>query len=205
MIAPLSRFTAPLTFALAGMTHVVAWMLFAVVAGGCASAPAAPVGTVVESPASPIPLRAGYWVSPELRDARFTREGLGDVAFGDIMARGLAELAHSSFRWSAQFPSRDATLASPLVDVVVAPTMGALTMEPDPEGVGPKEIATVRMQWRVTDKTGRELWSNVVVTQLRDVCVVQRCRKQFAERAVREHFEAAGAMMRSLPWWERAR
>jgi hypothetical protein len=35
----------------------------------------------------------------------------------------------------------------------------------------------------------------MVVTQLREARVVQLCRKEFAERAVREHFAAAGAEM----------
>jgi hypothetical protein len=164
-----------------------------------------PLGSLVESPDAPIPLRAGYWVQPEFQDARFTGGGLEDVSFGDIMERGLAGLARSSFRGSARFDSRTAALASPSVDVVVVPTIELFTMTPDPEGLGPKQITTVRMQWRVSDKAGRVLWSNMVVTQLRETCVVPLCRKEFAERAVREHFQAAGAEMRSLPWWQRPR
>jgi hypothetical protein len=120
------------------------------------------------------------------------------------MESGLVGVARSTFHGSAQFESQAAALVSPIVDVVVVPTIGDLTMEPDPEGIGAKQITTIRMQWRVSNKAGRVLWSNLVVTQLRESCLVPRCRKQFAERAVREHFEAAGALMRSVPWWERA-
>ena len=112
-------------------------------------------------------------------------------------------LARSTFRGSAQFESQGAAVASPNVDVVVVPTIGHLTMEKDPDGLGVKQIANVQMEWRVSDKTGRVLWSNVVVTQWRDSCLTHRCRQQFAERAVKEHIEAAGAHMRSVPWWER--
>jgi hypothetical protein len=164
-----------------------------------------PLGSLVESPDAPIPLRAGYWAQPEFQDARFTGGGLEDASFGDIMERGLVGLARNSFRGSARFESRAAALASPSVDVMVAPTVDVLSISPDPEGLGAKEITTVRMQWRVSDKEGRVLWSNMVVTQLREACLVRLCRKQFAERAVREHFEAAGAEMRSFPWWQRPR
>ena len=183
--------------------RLVFWLLLAATATACASA-RAPMGSLYESSAAPIPLRAGYWVQLAFHDARFTGGGLGDVSLSDAMETGLVDLARSTFRGSAQFESQAAALASPIVDVVVVPTIGHLTMEPDPEGIGAKQLTTIRMQWRVSDKTGKVLWSNLVVTQLRESCLVPRCRKLFAERAVREHFEAAGALMRSLPWWERA-
>jgi len=158
-----------------------------------------------ESPDAPIPLRAGYWAQqPAFQNARFTGGGVEDVSLSTTIESGLVALARSTFRGSAQFESQAAALTSPIVDVVVVPTIGHLAMEKDPDGFGVKQIATVRMEWRVSDKTGRVLWSNVVVTQWRAACLVQRCRQQFAERAVREHIEAAGAHMRSLPWWERA-
>ena len=183
--------------------RIVFWLLLAATATACASAKA-PMGSLYESSDAPIPLRAGYWVQLAFHDARFKGGGLGDVSLSDVMESGLVGLARSTFHGSAQFESQEAALASPIVDVVVVPTVGDLTMEPDPEGIGAKQIATVRMQWRVSDKAGRVLWSEAVVTQLRESCLVQRCRKQFAERAVREHFETAGALMRSVPWWERA-
>jgi hypothetical protein len=183
--------------------RIVFWLLLAATATACASAKA-PMGSLFESSDAPIPLRAGYWAQLAFHDARFTGGGLGDVSLSDVMERGLVDLARSTFHGSAQFESQAAALASPIVDVVVVPTIGQLAMEPDPEGVGAKQITTVRMQWRVSDKAGRVLWSEVVVTQLRESCLILRCRKQFAERAVREHFETAGALMRSLPWWERA-
>jgi hypothetical protein len=183
--------------------RIVFWLLLAATATACASAKV-PVGSLHESSAAPIPMRAGYWAQLAFHDARFTGGGLGDVSLSDAMELGLVDLARSTFRGSAQFESQAAALASPIVDVVVVPTIGSLTMEPDPEGIGAKQLTTVRMEWRVSDKTGKVLWSNLVVTQLRESCLVQRCRKVFAERAVREHFEAAGALMRSLPWWERA-
>jgi hypothetical protein len=182
----------------------VAWLLLVATAAACAPAQQ-PLGSLFESPDAPIPLRAGYWVQPEFQAARFTGGGLEDVSFGDIMERGLIGLAQSSFRSSAQFESQPAALAAPSVDVVVVPTVDLFAMQPDPEGLGAREITTVRMQWRVSDKAGRVLWSNMVVTQLREACVVRLCRKAFAERAVREHFEAAGAQMRSFPWWQRSR
>ena len=40
---------------------------------------------------------------------------------------------------------------------------------------------------------------------LHESCLLETCRKDFARRSVKEHFEAAGAVMRSLPWWERPR
>ncbi len=184
--------------------RVVAWLLLVATAAACTPAQQS-LGSLFESPDAPIPLRAGYWAQPEFQDARFTGGGLEDVSFGDIMERGLIGLARSSFRGSAQFESRPAALASPSVDVVVVPTVDLFAMQPDPEGLGAKEITTVRMQWRVSDKAGRVLWSNMVVTQLRETCVIHLCRKAFAERAVREHFEAAGAEMRSFPWWQRPR
>jgi hypothetical protein len=183
--------------------RIVFWLLLAATATACASAKA-PMGSLYESSDAPIPLRAGYWVQLAFHDARFTGGELGDVSLSDVMERGLVGLARSTFHGSAQFESQAAALASSNVDVVVVPTIGQLTMEPDPEGIGAKQITTVRMQWRVSDKAGRVLWSEVVVTQLRESCLVSRCRKQFAERAVREHFETAGALMRSVPWWERA-
>lgn len=187
------------------LRHRVALALaLAVAAGACAPATGAR-GTLYESPSAPIPLRAGYWAQPEFQDARFTGGGLEGASFGDIMSRGLVGLARSSFRGSAEFQSREEAMASPLVDVIIAPTIDTFTMAPDPEVVGPRDIATVRMQWQVSDKTGRVLWSNLVVTQRRETCLVTWCRKEFAERAVREHFEAAGAELRSLPWWQRPR
>jgi len=183
--------------------RIVFWLLLAATATACASAKA-PMGSLYESSDAPIPLRAGYWVQLAFHDARFTGGELGDVSLSDVMERGLVGLARSTFHGSAQFESQAVALASPIIDVVVVPTIGQLTMEPDPEGVGAKQITTVRMQWRVSDKAGQVLWSEVVVTQLRESCLVPRCRKQFAERAVREHFETAGALMRSVPWWERA-
>jgi len=184
--------------------RVVLWLLLVATAAACAPA-RQPLGSLFESPGAPIPLRAGYWVQPEFQEARFRGGGLEDVSLGDIMERGLVEIARGSFRGSAQFESPAVGLASPSVDVVVVPTVDLFSMEPDPDGLGAKEITTVRMQWRVSDKTGRVLWSNMVVTQLREACVVQLCRKEFAERAVREHFAAAGAEMRSFPWWQRPR
>ncbi len=184
--------------------RVALCVLLVVAVGGCTSTPVV-LDTLSASPGAPIPLRAGYWVQPEFQDARFTDAGLADVAFGDIMARGIVELARRSFRESAQFGSRTEAMASPMVDVVVAPTIDAFTMKPDPEGAGAREIATVRMQWRVTDKTGRDLWSNLVVTERREACLIQWCRKELAERAVREHFEAAAAELGSFPWWQRPR
>jgi len=183
--------------------RIVFWLLLAATATACASAKA-PMGSLYESSDAPIPLRAGYWVQLAFHDARFTGGELGDVSLSDVMERGLVGLARSTFHGSAQFESQAVALASPIIDVVVVPTIGQLTMEPDPEGVGAKQITTVRMQWRVSDKAGQVLWSEVVVTQLRESCLISRCRKQFAERAVREHFETAGALMRSVPWWERA-
>lgn len=185
-------------------SYRVLCLLLAVAGGGCASAQGS-LGRLFESPDAPIPLRAGYWIQPEFQDARFTGGGLGDVSFGDVMARGLVGLARRSFRGSAQFGSREEAVASTIVDVVVQPTIDVFTMKPDPEGLGAKAIATVRMQWRVSDKAGGVLWSNMVVTEVREACLVQWCRKEFAERAVREHFEAAGAELRSLPWWQRPR
>lgn len=184
--------------------RVVLLLALAAAAGACAPAQGSR-GTLFDSPDAPIPLRAGYWAQPEFQDARFTGGGLGGVSFGDTMSRGLVTLARSSFRGSAQFASREEAVASPIVDVVIAPTIDTFTMDPDPEGLGAKDIATVRMQWRVSDKAGRVLWSNMVVTQRREACLVQWCRKEFAERAVREHFEAAGAELRSFPWWQRPR
>jgi hypothetical protein len=61
------------------------------------------------------------------------------------------------------------------------------------------------MDWRVSDKAGRVLWHNLVVTERREVCVTQWCRNELAERAVREHFEAAAAQMASFPWWRSPR
>jgi hypothetical protein len=184
--------------------RVVLWLLLVAAAAGCAPAQP-PLGTLVESSGAPIPLRAGYWAQPEFQGARFRGGGLEDVSLGDIMDRGLAGVARSSFRGSAQFESQAEALASPSVDVVVVPTVDLLAMEPDPGGLGAKELTTVRIQWRVSDKAGRVLWSNMVVSQLREACVVQLCRKEFAERALREHFTAAGAEMRSFPWWQRPR
>jgi hypothetical protein len=182
----------------------VVWLLLVATAAACAPAQQ-PLGSLFESPSAPIPLRAGYLVQPEFEKARFEGHGLEDLSFGDIMERGLIGLAHSSFRGSALFESRPAALAAPSVDVVVVPTVDLFAMQPDPEGLGAKEITTVRIQWTVSDKAGRVLWSNMVVTQLRETCVVPLCRKAFAERAVREHFEVAGAEMRSFPWWQRSR
>ncbi|HTU02349.1 MAG TPA: hypothetical protein VMG58_11055 [Candidatus Sulfotelmatobacter sp.] len=185
--------------------RVVFWLLLAVTGAGCAPAQL-PMGSLYESSGAPIPLRAGYWMQqPEFRDARFTGDGLEDVSISDAMERGLVWLARSTFRGSAQFESQATALASPVIDVVVVPTIDHLAMEPDPDGLGPKKITTVRMQWSVTDKAGRVLWSNQVDTQLREACLVQLCRKELAERAVREHLEAAGAEMRSFPWWQRSR
>lgn len=183
--------------------RVVLWSLLVATVTACGSAQV-PVGSVFESSDAPIPLRAGYWAQrPAFQNARFTGGGVEDVSLSATIESGLVALARSTFRGSAQFESQAAALASPIVDVVVVPTIGHLAMEKDPDGLGVKQIATVRMEWRVSDKTGRVLWSNVVVTQWREACLVQRCRRQFAERAVREHIEAAGALMRSLPWWER--
>lgn len=184
--------------------RVVLCMVLTFAAGGCASAPPAPIGTLTRSPAAPIPLRAGYWVPVEFQAARFTGGGVDDVAFGDIMASGLVALAQANFRESAQFASRGEAIASPLVDVVVAPTVDAFTMMTDPESLT-RELATVRIEWRITDKAGRVRWQNLVVTERREICVIQRCRKELAERAVREHFEAAAAEMRSAPWWQQPR
>ena len=144
----------------------------------------------------------GYWAQPEFQTARFTGDGLEDVSVGDVMAQGLNQLALSTFRSGEWFGSQGAALASQNIDAVVVPTIELLSIARDPEGFGPKEISTVRMQWRVSDRTGKVLWSNMVVTQLREACLVDLCRKDFARRAVREHFEAAGAEMRSFPWWQ---
>jgi len=185
--------------------RVVLWLLLVATATACGSTAQVPKGSLFESPDAPIPLRAGYWAQqPAFQNAPFTGGGVEDVSLSATIESGLVALAQSTFRGSAQFESQAAALASPIVDVVVVPTIGHLSMEKDPDGLGVKQIATVQMEWRVSDKTGRVLWSNVVVTQWRDACLVQRCRQQFAERAVREHIEAAGAHMRSLPWWERA-
>ena len=194
---------APVWFAPPG-GRVALGLLLVATAAACAPA-RVPPESLFESPDAPIPLRAGYWAQPEFQAARFRGGGLEDVSFGDIMDTGLMGVARSSFRGSTQFESQAPALASPSVDVVVAPTIDLLSMEPDPDGLGAKQITTVRMQWRVSDKAGRVLWSNMVVSQLREACVVQLCRKEFAERAVREHFKAAGAEMRSFPWWQRAR
>ena len=180
------------------------WLLLAVATAACTPAPP-PLGSAVESSTAPIPLRVGYWLPPEFQSARFTGGGLEDVSFGDIMDHGLADLGMSTFRSSSRFESQAAALASPNIDAVVVPAIELLAIARDPEGFGPKEISTVRMQWRVSDRTGRVLWSNMVVTQLREACLVELCRKEFAKRAVREHFEAAGAEMRSFPWWQRPR
>ena len=185
--------------------RVVLWLLLVATVTACGSAAQVPKGSLFESSDAPIPLRAGYWAQqPAFQNARFTGGGVEDVSLSATIESGLVALARSTFRGSAQFESQAAALASPIVDVVVVPTIGNLAMEKDPDGLGVKQIATVRMEWRVSDKTGRVLWSNVVVTQWRDACLVQWCRQQFAERAVREHIEAAGAHMRALPWWERA-
>ena len=127
------------------------------------------------------------------------------MSFGDTMEHGLAELAKSTFRSSTRFGSQAEALASPNIDAVVVPTIEVLALEKDPDGLGLKEISTVRMQWRVSDRTGRVLWSNMVVNHLRDSCMTLLCRKDLARRSVKEHFEAAAALMRSLPWWERPR
>jgi hypothetical protein len=182
----------------------VFWLVLAVVAAACAPTPP-PSGAAVESSTAPIPLRVGYWVQPEFQSARFTGARLEDVSFGDIMEHGLAELGMSTFRSSARFGSQAEALASPNIDAVVVPTIELLAINKDPEGFGAKEISTVQMQWRVSDRTGRVLWSNMVVTHLREACLIELCRKDFARRAVREHFEAAGAVMRSFPWWQRSR
>jgi hypothetical protein len=179
-------------------------LVLAVVAAACGSTPP-PLGSAVESSTAPIPLRVGYWVQPEFQSARFTGALPDNVSFGDIMEHGLAELATSTFRSSTRFGSQAEALASPNIDAVVVPTIEVLALEKDPEGLGLKEISTVRMQWRVSDRTGRVLWSNMVVSQLRESCLLELCRKDFARRSVREHFEAAGAVMRSLPWWQRSR
>ena len=178
---------------------VVLWLLLAAAAAGCGPPPLA--GSV-ESSTSPIPLRVGYWRQPEFQTARFTGEGLGDVSFADTMEQGLNQLAINTFRSGEWFGSQAEALASPSIDAVVVPTIESLSIAKDPEGIGPKEISTVRMQWRVSDRTGKVLWSNMVVTQLREACLIDLCRKDFARRAVREHFEAAGAEMRSFPWWQ---
>ena len=183
----------------------VLWLLLVVTVTACGSAPQVSKGSLFESADAPIPLRAGYWAEqPAFQNARFTGGGVEDVSLSATIENGLEALARSTFRGSAQFESQAAALASPIVDVVVVPTIGRLAVEKDPDGLGVKQLATVQMDWRVSDKTGRVLWSNVVVTQWRDSCLTQRCRQQFAERAVREHIEAAAAHMRSVPWWERA-
>ncbi|HTY77541.1 MAG TPA: hypothetical protein VMI34_06975 [Candidatus Bathyarchaeia archaeon] len=187
------------------MLETVLWLLLVATVTACGSAAQAPKGSLFESSDAPIPLRAGYWAQqPAFPNARFTGGGVEDVSLGATIESGLVALARSNFRDSAQFESQAEALASPIVDVVVVPTIGQLAMEKDPDGFGVKQIATVRMEWRVSDKTGRVLWSNMVIAQWRDSCLVQRCRQQFAERAVREHIEAAAALMRGHPWWERA-
>jgi hypothetical protein len=186
------------------MTRVVPGLMLWVAAAGCAATPGPP-GAMFSSPDAPIPLRAGYWLSPRFEDARFTGGLVGDAAFGDVMREGLIDLARSTFRASAQFESREMALASPTVDVVVAPTIESLSVAKDPEGLGARDLSTVRMRWHVSDKAGAVLWSNVVVTQLRETCLVALCREQFAKRALKEHFQAAGAEMRSVPWWQRGR
>ena len=180
-------------------------MVLAAVATACAPTPPPPVGSAVVSSTAPIPMRVGYWMQPEFRSARFRGALPDDVSFGDIMDHGLAELAKSTFRSSTRFGSQAEALASPNIDAVVVPTIEVLSLEKDPDGLALKEISTVRMQWRVSDRTGRVLWSNMVVNHLRDSCITLLCRKDFARRSVKEHFEAAGAVMRSLPWWERPR
>lgn len=182
----------------------VFWLVLTVVAAACAPTPP-PLGSAVESPTAPIPLRVGYWVHPEFQSARFTGALPGGVSLGDIMEHGLAELATSNFRSSTRFGSQAQAVAAPNIDAVVVPTIEVLALNKDPEGFGLKEISTVQMQWRVLDRTGRVLWSNMVVTHLRDSCLLESCRIDFARRAVKEHFEAAGAVMRSLPWWQRPR
>ena len=185
--------------------RAVFWLVLAVVVAACAPTPPPPLGSAVVSSTAPIPLRVGYWVQPEFQSARFTGPLPGDLSFGDIMEHGIAEVATSNFRSSTRFGSQAEALASPNIDAVVVPTIELLAIDKDPDGFGLKEISTVRMQWRVSDKTGRVLWSNMVVSHLHESCLMERCRKDFARRAVREHFEAAGAVMRSLPWWERSR
>jgi hypothetical protein len=180
-------------------------LVLAVVAAACAPTPPPPLGSAVVSSTAPIPLRVGYWVQPEFQSARFTGPLPGDLSFGDIMEHGIAELATSNFRGSTRFGSQAEALASPNIDAVVVPTIELLAIDKDPEGFGLKEISTVRMQWRVSDRTGRVLWSNMVVNHLRESCMTLLCRKDFARRSVKEHFEAAAAVMRSLPWWERSR
>ena len=179
-------------------------VLLALLGAACAKSPP-PSGATVESATAPIPLRVGYWVQPAFQTARFTGEGLEDVSFGDVMEHGLAELGITTFRSAAWFGSQAEALESPNIDAAVVPTIQSMSIAKDPEGFGPKEISTVRMQWTVSDRTGRVLWTNMVVTQLREACLIDLCRRDFARRAVREHFEAAGAMMRSVPWWQRPR
>jgi hypothetical protein len=185
--------------------RLTAALVLAVVAAACAPTPPPPLGSAVESSTAPIPLRVGYWVQPAFQSARFTAALPGDMSFGDIMEHGLAELATSNFRSSTRFGSQAEALASPNIDAVVVPTIELLAIDKDPEGFGLKEISTVRMQWRVSDRTGRVLWSNMVVNHLRESCMTLNCRKDFARRSVKEHFEAAAAVMRSLPWWQRSR
>ena len=179
-------------------------VLLALSGAACAKTPP-PSGGTVESSTAPIPLRVGYWEQPAFQTARFTGEGLADVSFGDVIEHGLADLGISTFRSAAWFGSQAEAIQSPNIDAVVVPTIESLSIAKDPEGLGPREISTVRMQWQVSDRTGRVLWSNMVVTQLREACLIDLCRRDFARRAVREHFEAAGAEMRSFPWWQRSR
>ena len=113
--------------------RIVFWLLLAATATACASAKA-PMGSLFESSDAPIPLRAGYWVQLAFHDARFKGGELGDVSLSDVMESGLVGVARTTFHGSAQFESQAAALASPIVDVVVVPTVGDLTMEPDPEG-----------------------------------------------------------------------
>ena len=143
--------------------RVVLWFLLVATVTACGSAVQVPKGSLFESPDAPIPLRAGYWAQqPAFQNARFTGGGVEDVSLSATIESGLVALAQSTFRGSAQFESQATALASPIVDVVVVPTIEDLTMEKDPDGLGVKQIATVRMEWRVSDKTGRVLWSNVV-------------------------------------------
>src|SRR5262249_3151415 len=137
--------------------RVTAALVPAVGPAACAPTPPPPLGSAVASSTPPLPLRVGYLGRPAVQSPRLPRPVPADLSVSDIMEHGIAELAKSNFRSSTRFGSQAEALASPNIDAVVVPTIELLAIDKDPDGFGLKEISTVRMQWRVSDRTGRVL------------------------------------------------
>ena len=176
-----------------------------VMTGACGFAPLEPIQSLDGSPPK-VPLRAAYWVSPQLRsvDRLFfpfmegAGCGVGRICIDErrILPDGIAAVARAVFDESREVPTLDAGFDDPQVDVVVAPELDAVQAQDFARPL------MIRMIWRIWAKDRSVAWLDTIMSSAVPDGLTRSPRAIAFNRCARGQFQQAADAMRSTPWWD---